>query len=190
MGIFSKLFSRKNAVMDPVRQVSKKQYNDIILAGIEVFPSDEQVVLLLAGDYLESYHRGQSFETGFDSYIRFATIQLAGEGAPAELIEVARKIRALHDLRALQGKVYEAALFDLEFLESDKDFIFSLEDGVLLNYKTNASQAGKLTYQYLNFASKSEAAVNEKVAKVKELHLQRAAEARERALATIAELNL
>ena len=166
MGMFSKLFSRKNAVVDPVRQetsyvstrrsleepwssfseveVPMKQLNETVLVGIDVFPSDEQVVFVLAGERLASYYRGQSYETGFDSYIRFATIKLSGED-PAELAEIARKIRALHDLRAQQGKVYEVILWNLALRPTDKNVVFSEESGVQRTYMKGTPEAGKLT---------------------------------------------
>lgn len=202
MSIFSKLFSRRNVVTVLVERDTEKvsamdSFLEINLVDINVFPSDEDVVLLLGGSYLESYQRGKSFDTAFDTYIRFDTIKLAGEDS-AEVIEVARKLQALHDLRALQGKIYEATLFNVIFLDSEHELSLSLDKelallrvkGVHCTYKRNASQFGKTTYEYIKFTGKDEDVVNEEALKVKDLHLQRILKARERALATIAELNL
>lgn len=175
MGFLSRLFD----------MINSKLPNETQLFDITVLPSDDELILTLAGNFLDSASRTPVHGNGFDLRITYNRITLAGENA-TEIAEVARKIRALHDLRAAEGKRYEVTLHNIVVLESDRNTVL----GSCASYMGDEPRAGKATYEYIIFDGKDEAAVLADSRRVQELHDLRAAESRTVALEKLAELNL
>lgn len=178
MSILSKLFHGKSVDVEAV----EPRPNDTVLENIEVLMSDKEVVMALAGDLIYEWSRG----TDQGNYI-FDYLKLCGEDA-AEVAEAARKIRALHDLRAIRNTLYYGTLSDVTVLDGDRYIIASLAGH---EYKDNGSEVdGTYNYEAIIVSARSEAEVALRVRKIESLCLRRAADDHVRALATIAELSL
>lgn len=203
-----------NVSIRSVRPTRPLEFNEAILYNIRLLESDNDVINVLAENVIVSYVEGPQTDGWYSyDYIRFY-----GKDE-FEAKEVARKVEALHNWRASEpilrsnmafppdaypeeeGNAADEPsslpnaieLYNITVLESDKEVIVAFVGEVFTvdhYWAGSPERGGKYYYEHIRLYGEFKDDVIEVADKIKALHLQRATDSRERAIALIAGLDL